>query len=390
MRISLAATNPCHVWDLAVELHRLGALSVYYSGYPGWKLGAEKSFPLHTHSWRTLVTYGLHGRVPERFRPSNQRLFRWQDEGFDRWVARVLEPADFLHGIPGQCLHGFRRAKELGIATVLNHATGPALQVARILEPEYRRLGMEVSDRGGFSDEFLARVRSEFELADFHCCASSVVRDQLVAEGIREDRIAVVPYGADVAVWNPDSGTRARRAGDPFRILFAGQVSLRKGLRHLLRALEAAEGAETWSLDVAGPVMDETQRDRDAYRGAVPVRYHGPLSQAELAEWMQACDLLVLPSLEEGFGLVVVQAMACGLPCAVSNMVGAQDLIEEGVNGSVFPVGDAESLLRSLYHWEANPRRVSGAWGWERPAKKMLEEMIRLRGTATPGPEHPM
>jgi len=74
---------------------------------------------------RTLVTYGLL-RAPERFRPRSRTLFLWQDQNFDRWVARTLHKHDFVHAIPGQALQIFRRARALGLRTVLNHATGPS------------------------------------------------------------------------------------------------------------------------------------------------------------------------------------------------------------------------------------------------------------------------
>ncbi len=372
MKISIAATNPCHVWAMALELQKLGVLGAYYSGYPSWKLAGAERVRLKAHPFRTLVTYGLHAKVPERFRPSNQSLFRWQDDGLDRWVAKVLEPADFHHGIPGQCREAFRRARELGVRTVLNHATGPVRQMAGILQPEYERLGMMVDDEGGISKRDLERVDEEFALADFHCCASTVVRDQLVAEGVDAERIWVVPYGADPCVWNVGELPRVRRPDEPFRILFAGQVSLRKGLRFLLRALENADD-EPWQLDVFGPLLEESAADRKSYRGKVPVNYHGPVGQTALAQAMRKSDLLVLPSLEEGFGLVVVQALACGLPCAVSSMVGARDLISEGENGTVFPVGDPTAIGVALRHWAASPKRVSGVWDWSGPARTLAE-----------------
>ncbi len=371
MKISIAATNPCHVWDFAVELHHLGGLSAYYSGYPGWKLRGSKGLPVRSHSLRTLVTYALHGRVPERFRPSNQALFRWQDESFDRWVARVLKPADFHHGIPGQCREAFRRAKEMGIRTVLNHATGPARQVAKLLQPEYARLGLSVAEDGGYDAEDWRRIDEEFELADFHCCASSVVRDQLVAEGVSQEKIWVAPYGADPQRWHPGEKKERHEPGETFRILFAGQVSVRKGLRFLLQALEQA-GDRPWRLDVFGPLLDETARDRAAYRGNVPVAYHGPVSQERLAQAMRDSNLLVLPSLEEGFGLVVVQALACGLPCAVSSMVGAKDLIRHRENGSIFASMDSASLADELEYWAGHFRPVSGNCTWDKPTRELL------------------
>ncbi len=356
---------------MAEELHRMGALGTYYSGYPAWKLGGSSNLSVRSHSFRTLVTYAMLGRVPERFRPSHQTLFRWQDDGFDRWVSKVLQRCDFLHGIPGQCRESFRRAQQMGIRTVLNHATGPAAQVARMLQPEYDRLGLTASKDGGFDADYLSRIEEEFGLADFHCCASSVVRDQLIAGGVDGRLIWVVPYGADPAVWNPGPERKAKKADNVFRIMFAGQVSLRKGMHYLLSALEMA-GKVPWQLDVYGPLLEETRLDRQTYSGTVPVCYHGAISQSALAQAMRESDLLVLPSLEEGFGLVVVQALACGLPCVVSSIVGAKDLITEEQNGSIFAVKNIESILAAIRYWAGERRRVSGNWGWAKPAAKLL------------------
>ncbi|MGE9271141.1 MAG: glycosyltransferase family 4 protein, partial [Verrucomicrobiales bacterium] len=349
------------------------ALGCYYSGYPEWKLSEADGVRVRSHAWRTLVTYGLHSKVPERFRPSNRSLFRWQDDGFDRWVGKVLESADFHHGIPGQCLRAFRRARELGVPTVLNHATGPVTQLAEILQPEYDRIGKKVSRDGGFGQGYLDRVAAEWELSDYHCCASSIVKEQLVAEGVEASRIGVVGYGADPSVWNRDTsaGKGPVRGDAPFRILFAGQLSLRKGIRFLLEALEAA-GKKDWKLDCFGPVSEETAMDREGYQGQIPVQYHGPCSQERLAQEMHRSDVLVLPSLEEGFGLVVVQALACGLPCLVSDRVGAKDLIRHRQNGSVVPVGDSEALFEELQWWQGARREFSGCFDWTQPVEKFL------------------
>ena len=146
MKISFAATNPCHVWPFAVELAKLGALGAYYSGYPAWKLPDSAGLPIRAHSLRTNIVYGLLKYAPERFRPKSRRLFLWQDRGFDRWTGAHLEPCDFIHGIPGQCLHTFCAAKKSGIRTVLNHATGPVRDWVRIMEPEYARAGLRLTD----------------------------------------------------------------------------------------------------------------------------------------------------------------------------------------------------------------------------------------------------
>ena len=131
LKISIAATNPCHLWPLARELAAAKVLGCYYSGYPAWKLEEANGVRVRAHSLRTNVVYGLLKFVPERFRPSSRALFLWQDQGFDRWVGEHLEACNFIHAMPGQALVTFRGAKQLGALTVLNHATGPVREWVR-------------------------------------------------------------------------------------------------------------------------------------------------------------------------------------------------------------------------------------------------------------------
>ncbi len=368
MKISIAATNPCHLWPMAVELARADALGCYYSGYPAWKLTDREGVALRTHSLRTNVVYGLLKHVPERWRPESKRLFRWQDHGFDRWVGAHLEPCDFIHAMPGQCLHIFQAARRLGIRTVLNHATGPVREWVRIMEPEFARVGLRLTDVAPYDDAYLQREAQEYALADWHCAASHVVRDQLIGLGIDARRIWRAPSGADPRVFH----SRGAAVPGEFRIIFAGQLGQRKGLRTLLDALSLAAPPE-WRLECYGAVAPESRIDLNAYRGATPLDFHGPVSQDALAEAFRHGSVLVLPSLEEGFGLVVPQALNCGLPAVVSDHVGGRDLVRHRKNGSVFPTGGAAALAEELTWWADHPLRVTENFGWSQPAEKLIE-----------------
>jgi glycosyltransferase involved in cell wall biosynthesis len=368
MKISFAATNPCHVFPLAVEIARAGALGTYYSGYPTWKLGADaRGVRVRAHSLRTNVVYGLLKFAPSGFRPNTRRLFVWQDTGFDRWTGAHLDACDFIHGLPGQCLHTFRAAKENGASTVLNHATGPVREWVKIMEPEYARAGLRLDAVCPYDAEYFSREDQEYALADWHCAASTVVRDQLVARGIPRERIWLVPYGADSRIFNTN-GAMIPRA---FRIVFAGQVGLRKGVRTLLDALTLANHGD-WRVDFYGAVLDEARQDLESYRGKTPVEYHRAVSQSALAQAFRDGSVLVLPSLEEGFGLVVPQALNCGMPAIVSDCVGAKDFIRHRENGSIFPARDASALLGELEWWAAAQRRVTDRFEWSGPAQTLI------------------
>lgn len=374
--ISFVATNPCHVFDLAVTLHARGRLGRFLCGYPRWRLSAPPGFPHVPIGWRTLLVYAWR-RLPAWTRPHETRLYRWQDVGFDRRAARRLPASGVVHGIPGQCLEVFRAARARGLTTVLNHASGPLAQQAALVAPEYARADVPFRREALYPAWWLRRIADEYALADYHCVASTVVRDQLVADGLAATDIVVAPYGADPAVF-PKRETPP--PANP-RILFAGQLTLRKGLHYLLRALAEA-GSADWTLDCCGPANAETDPDFARYGGAARVVRHGPLAQSELARRMAQSTVLVLPSAEEAFGLVVAQALQVGLPCIVSDRVGAKDLIVEGENGAVVPFGDVPALAQAMAHWVANPRTVAEPCDWNRPAEVLLELTDRRETSA--------
>jgi glycosyltransferase involved in cell wall biosynthesis len=356
------------MYPLAREVARQSALGCYYSGYPAWKLRDASGMPLRIHSLRTSIVYALLKHAPRSLRPSSRRLFHWQDEGFDRWAGGHLEPCDFIHGIPGQCLHTFRAARRLGIRTVLNHATGPARDWVRIMEPEYARVGLRLTDHCAYDDAYFAREDEEYALSDWHCTASFLVREQLIARGIEARRILIAPYGADPGIFFTDDSPPPQ----DFRIIFAGQICLRKGVRTLLDALTLT-GHEEWNVDFYGGMQSECARDLDGYHGATPLRFHGAVSQTALGEALRSGSVLVLPSLEEGFGLVVPQALNCGLPTLVSDRVGGKDLVRHRENGSIVPAANAEALAAELEWWSQNPRRIHERHGWEAPARILID-----------------
>jgi glycosyltransferase involved in cell wall biosynthesis len=236
------------------------------------------------------------------------------------------------------------------------------------MEPEYARVGLRLTDVCPYDDAYFAREEEEYALTDWHCAASTVVRDQLTSLGIDPRRIWRVPYGADGRIFH-DAATAP---GRPFRIIFAGQVGVRKGLRNLLDALALAKRTD-WSMEFYGAVLGEARHDLDAYQGATPLKFHGPVSQEMLGEAFRNGSVLVLPSLEEGFGLVVPQALNCGLPAIVSDRVGGKDLVHHRGNGSIFPADDAAALAAELTWWAEHPKRVQENFGWSQPTEKLIE-----------------
>lgn len=265
---------------------------------------------------------------------------------FDRAIARRLKrarPAAVI-GYENGALAIFRQAREAGIPTILDAAS-----VHHTLQAEAGLL-----DGGKEFRAFVAKRKdAEIVLADHVITCSTLARDSYVAAGVPADRVHLLPLGFDPGIFTPvdDPG----RSG-PLRLAFVGRFTKVKGADVLAEAVEklAAE-AVPYELRIAADASgDQEIRARlDAHATLL-----GKLPHAQLPDLYRWADALVLPSRFDSFGLVVLEALACGLPVIVSDRVGAKDFVEHGVNGRIVPSGDAEALADTLTQLARTPETV--------------------------------
>ena len=190
--------------------------------------------------------------------------------------------------------------------------------------------------------------------------------------GVPEARIHDCPYFIDnqrfaaAAVQFSQQRNALRQAwGIPADVpcfLFSGKLIPKKHPLDLLRALSLAiqQGAKAHVLVAgSGELMDQARALVERQR--LPVTFAGFLNQSELVRAYIAADCLVLPSdYGETWGLVVNEAMACGLPAIVSDQVGCgPDLVRTGETGAVFPMGDITALAALLVEFAADPELLS-------------------------------
>jgi len=175
------------------------------------------------------------------------------------------------------------------------------------------------------------RLTSESRMAAHILCASSFTRQTLIENGAPAERIDVIPYGVDLKRFAPLKRTSGTDGKGPLRLLFVGTINQRKGIKYLLEALRLLKTKQV-ELTVCGRVVDDLSLFKP-FGSQVVVR--PSVSIAELVEAYQAADVFAFPSLAEGFGQVLLEALASGLPLLSTTHTAAPDLIDEGIQGFV-------------------------------------------------------
>ena len=169
--------------------------------------------------------------------------------------------------------------------------------------------------------------------------------DELRARAARfNPRVELIPNGVDTALFAPRpqaASTRGLR-----RILYVGRLSPEKNLSTLVTATRYL-GADSMTMMV-GPGPLRAELDAQARREGVVVEFPGVMDQRELPAVYQSADAFVLASFTEGHPKVLLEAMACGLPCVASNCAGNRSLVKDGETGLLFDPNSPEELADCL------------------------------------------
>lgn len=201
-------------------------------------------------------------------------------------------------------------------------------------------------------------LRWIFSLADGAVVSSSGGVEYLKSLGFPGERVVLAPTAVDNAWWTEQASKVDRDAAraawkipaEATLALFCAKLQLWKGPMDLLEAFARADVPNSYLAFAGdGPERSNLERRATDLGLADRVRFLGFLNQSQLPAAYCAADIFVLPSLFEPFGMVVNEAMLCGLPVAVSDRVGARfDLVRPDENGYVFPAGDIEALAAVL------------------------------------------
>jgi glycosyltransferase involved in cell wall biosynthesis len=286
-----------------------------------------------------------------------------QVKAFNPHIAHYIHPV--LIGVPGMMM-----ARRLGIPTVASFH----LDLARLAHHFNLGILEPATD---------ALTRTVFNAADYALAPSNLILRDMQRIGVK--RVGLWKRGVDAEKFNPRYRSAAMRTllsnghPDDTLLLYVGRLSTEKQIDTLRLILEQVPGTRL-ALVGHGPARAELE----AHFAGTPTHFVGYLTGEALSQAYASADMFVFPSSMETFGLVVVEAMAAGLPVVASRVGGVRDVVQEGVTGYTFDVGDVDVMIDGVRRIAASRANMAAmgqaarAFAETQSWDAMMDEVIAL------------
>ncbi len=264
------------------------------------------------------------------------------DDIYDRLAANYVKEADIVHVFNNQGLQCLKVAKNNRAITIVSRSSAHPNIQAEILSLDARenKLSRKINKL------LIERHLAEYELADYIFVPSQFVWNTMLQEGVPECKLRRVHLGFDPSRFYPGD-----KQDDVFRIMYAGGLSKQKGISYLLEAYKELDLPNS-ELLLVGNEYPDSKEIISTYKGLFKhIRF---VPQEKLVHYYQQASVFVLPSLQDGFGMVVYEAAGCGIPLIITENVGADIRDEE--DGFVVPIRDSKSIAAKLMYFYRNPR----------------------------------
>jgi glycosyltransferase-like protein len=244
-------------------------------------------------------------------------------------------------------------------------------------------------------DEFRGKVLTEFQEKSIHLLDNKIVVSKYWKDALKKGfnvNAHLVYNGIDLARFSPSKNAMTRTGRHS--ILYVGGLEARKGVEYLLLAMELVQkeipDSKLTIIGRAGLTSGESYNERDMFENLADrigigdsVLFRDFVSEGRLKQYYQRCDVYVLPSRMEGWGLTLMEAMALKKPVVASRVGGIPELVDHGKNGLLVPSGDVKGLADSIVRilkdkklatdFGRAARRKVELFTWDRTAKMTLK-----------------
>ena len=294
-------------------------------------------------------------------------------EMLDKLVAKQINRgSDILIAQSEIALHTMKKAKDLGMITLLDRTNSHIEYQSKLLKDEYDKLGIKYVFN---TSRIIKKCLKEYREADYICVLSSFVKKTFLEKGIPERKLILNFSGV-----NSNDFRQIEKEDKIFRIIYCGGLTIKKGTHYLLEAVSTLKlkNMELWFI---GNIIEDIKPFLNKYKDCY--KFFGVIPHYELYKYFSQGSVFVLPSLEEGLAKVMLEAMACGVPVIATTNTGAGDVIRSGIDGFVIPIRDVNALKEKITYMYENQNmcrqmgqnakeRVLQKFTWERYSDRIV------------------
>ena len=348
MKVIVASGGRFHAIHLAKQLHKKNHLQRLYS----WSCNQlETNYFGPQMQKKTLLSHTAWAYEKLRLQKiiPPQQWYVWHDNLFDQWLSKKLiheEPFDLLVGWAHYILQSMPIARQKGAKIALECGSMHILEIQNIIAQEFALHGFTAP---AINQRNIDKMLKEYEETDAIMVPASHVKESFIKNGISEKKIYMVPYGTDISLF-----TCRTEKPKKFQVLFVGRVGLAKGIHYLLEAWSQLNfSSHDAELHIVGPIDEQVKIYLKQKKLPANIMWHGGVAQETLKNLYAFASLFVLPSLQEGLAMVLLEAMASGVPLLVTTRTGAQDLIVNNQEGFIVEPNNATALAEKIF-WGFN------------------------------------
>jgi glycosyltransferase involved in cell wall biosynthesis len=360
LKIAIVVHGRFHSFDLARGLVERGHDITVLTNYPRQ---TASRFGLSPAQFRSFPAHGIMNRAVAATR--SVTLGRGFEEFghplFGRWAARTLacERWDAVHCWSGVAEETLRASFPPETVRMLMRGSAHIAVQRQLLQDEQVRVSVPLDQP---SDWIVARERREYDLVDHIVVLSSFAKQSFIDQGIPASKLTLLSLGVRIDAFRPSPAVMAERVarirrGQPLTVLFVGNLSFQKGLWDLAQVIKSVDPAR-FRFVLVGKVLPEVQKLVAAFPADVQVV--GKVPQAELPEIYTKGDLFLLPTLQDGFAVVLAQAKAAGLPLITTPNGAGYDIVKSPKDGWIVPIRDAAAIVDRLRWCDQHREELAG------------------------------
>lgn len=346
MKVTTVAFNRFHIFDQARELQNLGLLHKLISNYPRYK---TREFGILDENVISLIQTGLMERLRLKisgYIPSHHdnSFSKWLHNKFSKEVQNYIDiETDIAIFLSSFGLEGIEYCNNNNIKAISDHGSAHIRYEQNILSQEREIFGLGYGLKN--IDWLIEKQDCEFSKADYILLGSSYAKDTFLMQGYDSDKLIINNYGVNI-----DGFKKIEKTDDVFRVITVASPEIRKGIHYLIKAFNdlGLKDSELWIVGNKDISEDLAVIFKKMKLNFENIYFKGMFRQKDLYKVYSQCSVFCLPSLSDGFGMVVPQALSCGLPAIVSSNTGSKDIIIDSSNGYIVPIRNSEAIKDKL------------------------------------------